>query len=193
MSKERKLDLLGDALFHAIRYWILTPPHSQGFSPFQGYGVEILSREFIALVDFASTLPTHPAELFLQSSQLGSFRTSYRQTKKSIIGEAFFEDVYQALKLEQTVDVVIGMPSELRRAMSYVDHGSTIFLSTDPIDGAVSLRSWAGHPSQVLDEALLSKIWPGKSFGELATGSAPTPRAALPPGEQPAEVYGVTR
>lgn len=178
--------------YSAIRYWLVAPDPGQEMSPFQGYGMEILSPEFTALINIAAILPTHPADLLLAPKELAKLRWNYRPSDKAIISESLFQETYQSNRDEATIEVVLGLPAEIKRTMKYVDQDCAVFVSTSKINGVESLGGWDGHPSQLIDHRLNSLIWPDAVLDSNRVGAASGFRAALPPGEHPPFATGVT-
>ncbi len=176
----------------SIRYWILSPRKGGRYSPFQGYGLEILNPKFATLIDLMATLPSHLAEIFLRKDDLGKFRRAFREKNSSIIGEDYFEQIYESIKHDNCIDILIGLPHEIKSASKYVNLQRSIMISTEDAEGIISLPSATRHVSQLIDDALTRIVWPDTTKLELEGRLGKSTRGSFPIGDPPEHAAGVT-
>ena len=175
-----------------MQYWLLTPDGEQGYTPFQGFGLNIANPEFIQLVELLAVLPASPFEIFLPPESLPVFRRPLPRKQAAIIGLPSFRAAWADITHPGTIQVVIGMPGEVEAARGFFHYPHPLFVTVPPVAGVVSLAEYVGHPAQFLDKTIrdrLALLLPRKLWAKFV--SLPL-RAPFDEGTVPSRGAGVT-
>lgn len=175
-----------------IRYWLLTEGGDDGYTPFQGFGLDIVNKRFADLIELLAVLPASSTEIFVDPERLSALRGPLQRKQASIVGLPTFLSLYRRGTDTRELTVIIGLPSEIRRARDIAKGDNFIFVTTEAVEGAVNISEFEGHPAQILDkkihEALVSALPPDKSDAVKRAAL----RAPFLKGEEPSRIAGVT-
>jgi len=175
-----------------LQYWLLTPGEDLGYTPFQGFGLDIADRSFADLIDILAVLPALSIEVFLPPQSLPRLRLPIPQKRASIVGLPSFRALQDNFSEERAISIVIGLPDQILAAQEFVRGDSVIFVTTTPVKGAVCISEHDGHPAQLLDSPIrnaLAMQLPVEQQDAIMT--APL-RKPFPKGTEPSRIAGVT-
>lgn len=177
----------------SLDYFLLTPASGDGYTPFQGFSLDIAKLEFSDLIRLLSVLPASPTEIFASSEALPGLRRQISSKRAAIVGLPFFLKLQEIPLKENVISIILGLPPEIETVLSSAEELRHICVTTTPVRGALSIEGYQGHPAQFLDatirDALLEKLTP---LGQEKIRESNL-RAPFQEGGQPSRVAGVTR
>lgn len=140
----------------SLLYWIVTPtPDDEAtYTPFQGFGVEIANGGFCTLLEMFGALPWTAGEIFQDREALPSLRQFPFSRTAAIVGTKFFGEMQQELKEVPGIHVIVALPENIEVIKSYLQISSYIFVSLESSEGVIGIYNYAGHPAQLLDQAI---------------------------------------
>jgi hypothetical protein len=138
----------------ALQYWLVTSGGDGKFSPYQGFGYDILDPRFAELMEWSALLPASVAEIFAPAHALPSLRRPFTTKRTSIIGLPSFRLVLQEHLDDSSIHVVLGLSEDVKKARLVAQGRNFIFVSTASSDGVVGLDRYKGHRAQFLDEII---------------------------------------
>lgn len=175
-----------------LQYWLLTPGGDQGYTPFQGFGIDIANQEFSQLVELLAVLPASPLEIYLPPESLPLLRRPLPRKQAMIVGLPSFREGWADIAHFGMIHVVIGMPGDVEAASDFFRDPNALFVTVPPVAGAVSLAEHAGHPAQLLDNAIRDKLATLLSSEQWAKSASIPLRAPFAEGTEPSRAAGVT-
>lgn len=177
----------------SLSYWLLTPARDDGYTPFQGFSLDIASPVFSGLIRLLSVLPASPIEIFAPSEALPGLRRPVSSKRAAIVGLPSFLELQKGAKGKNVISIILGLPPEIEAALGIVENPRPIFVTTTPVEGALAIEGYQGHPAQLLDsairDALLARLTPLRQEEVRALSL----REPFQEGNQPSRVAGVTR
>lgn len=176
-----------------LSYWLLTPAHGDGYTPFQGFSLDIANPVFSDLIRLLSVLPASPIEVFAPSEALPGLRSPVSSKRAAIVGLPSFLELQKGPREKNVISIILGLPLQIEAVLGIVENPRPIFVTTTPVEGALAIEGYQGHPAQLLDsairDALLERLTPLRQKEVEAFNL----REPFREGSQPSRIAGVTR
>ncbi|WP_266168423.1 hypothetical protein [Dyella subtropica] len=184
-------DLASDLPY--LSYWLLTPARDDGYTPFQGFSLDIAIPVFSDLIRLLSVLPASPMEIFAPPEALPGLRRPVSSKRAEIVGMPSFLELQKRPRGKNVISIILGLPPQIEIALGIAENPRPIFVTTTSVDGALAIEGYQGHPAQLLDsairDALLARLTPIR-HEEIRALSL---REPFQGGRHPSRVAGVTR
>lgn len=177
----------------ALSYSLLTAGQDKGYTPFQGFGLDIAGPSFPSLVRLLSVLPASPAEIFAPPEALPDLRRPVSGKRSAIVGLPSFLELQKRPRENNTISIVLGLPTQIEAALGVAEDRHSIFVTTTPMEGAIALEGYQGHPAQLLDSAIRDALVARLAPPHQERIKAMNLRAPFPEGTEPSRVAGVTQ
>jgi hypothetical protein len=179
-------------VFPILEYWLVTQGEDGGYTPFQGFGLDIAKPEFPTLIELLATLPASAAEVFAPPEDLASLRRPLPTKTSSIVGLPTLRALQQSSAYESAIPVVLGLPEVIAVVRTFLHNPSAIFVSTSASQGVVGLEGYRGHWAQLLDVHIRDAVASRLSEPEKSVLLRTPLRSAFAPGTTPSRIAGVT-
>jgi len=144
----------GEIYIPTLQYWLVTSGVDSKFSPYQGFGSDILDPYFAELIEWSAMLPASVAEVFARAHELPALRQPFTTKRTSIVGLPFFRLIQQEHPDDRSIQIVLGLPKDVKEARSFAKGQNFIFVSVTSSEGVFGLDHYEGHRAQVLDEII---------------------------------------
>lgn len=187
----RDLDVTNLAL-PTLTYWLLTPGHDDGNTPFQGFGLDITHSAYPDLIRLLSVLPASPIEIFAPSEALPALRRSISGKRTSIIGLPSFLKLRKRQVEDNAISIILGLPAQIEAVLDIAGDPRPIFVTTTSIEGALAIAGYQGHPAQLLDAAIRDALIARLPLPNQEEVKAMSLREAFQDSDEPSRVAGVT-
>lgn len=175
-----------------LNYWLVVPGKDAGYTPFQGFGTELLGGGYPVLIGLMGKLPASVPEIFLEPKHLPDLRRPFATRQTAIVGLPTYLELAPQRARAAELNIVIALPDELAAIAALAEDPPPIFATLTATPGAHALADFDGHPAQLLDQAIheaLIAVAPEALREELRASPL---RAPFPKGTEPSRMSGTT-
>jgi hypothetical protein len=175
-----------------LSYWLLTAGHSDGYTPFQGFGLDITHPAYPDLIRLLSVLPASSTEIFAPAEALPDQRRPISRKRASIVGLPSFLELQKRRREDNVISIILGLPAHIEAVLGIAEEPRPIFVTTTPIEGALAIEGYKGHPAQLLDAAIRDALLERLVSPNQEEIKAMSLREPFRDGNEPSRVAGVT-
>lgn len=181
----------GETALPTLIYSILTPGLDDGYTPFQGFGVDISKPAYSYFIRLLAVLPASIPEIFSENESLPKLRQLWPHKQATIVGLPSF-NITAIGQNDNAISIILALPDDIKVAQEANTAPNPIYVTTEAISGAITVTAYKGHPAQLLDsvirDRLLALLDPElrEKVGDLPL------RPPFPAGNEPTRLSGVT-
>lgn len=176
----------------SLRYWLVTAGVDSRFTPFQGFGQDVLNPDFAGLMLALSVLPASVAEVFVPAEELPNLRRPIPPKRSWIVGLPSLRALKEVPSEGNEIEVFIGLPDEIAAVRTFVTDPDAIFVSTLPSQGVIALHGYQGQWAQLIDQAIQDALAAGLPESARPAFLQIPIRAPFAAGILPSRIGGVT-
>ncbi|MCP1373828.1 CHAT domain-containing protein [Dyella lutea] len=182
-----------ESIFPSLMYWIVTPESKGGmYTPFQGFGVEIVTSEFCSLLELLAVLPASIQELFAMQEALPSLRRPPFAKRCAIVGLRYFERAQDKIKHDDSIQIILCLPHDAQTVRQYLLCKQALIVSLESSEGVIGIAELTGHLAQRLDQAIYDLALSGAKGPMKSEIARKSLRGSFPERKSVARRAGVT-